>query len=97
MRLDVAIEILSQMHQSAAGDPGTALGIAVAALRENLERIHDEAEEVAPMIDRVLPDRESPDRQRVWRHLRPMLRLSTAVFDEVERRLKLTGVSSTAE
>ena len=90
MKLDLAIEILSQMHRSAAGDRSTALGIAVVALQENLERVHDEAEEVAPMIDRVLPDRESPDRRKVWRHLRPMLRLSTAVLDEVERRLEFT-------
>ena len=94
MKLDMAIEILSRMHKSSAGDQGTALGIAVVSLKENLDKVREEALDVTPMIERVLPGIENPGRRKIWQHLRPMLRLSTAVLDEVEQRLESFEVSS---
>ena len=87
MRLEAAIDILSRMHESAEGEPAAALGTALVALKENLERVQDEAEVAEKMLRRVLPSPEAPDRMKVWWYLRPMLRLSIDVLDEVERRL----------
>ena len=94
MRLEAAIEILSRMHRSAEGEPAAALGTAIAALKENLDRVRDDAEEAVKMLRQVLPGPEAPERTKVWRYLRPMLRLSTEVLDEVERQLaNVTGLN----
>jgi len=87
MRLEAAIEALSRMHAAAEGEKAAALGTALLALKENLERIQDEVEEAVEMLGHILPGPDQPDRMQVWWHLRPMLRISTDVLDEIERRL----------
>ncbi|HHQ41281.1 MAG TPA: hypothetical protein ENK20_03195 [Chromatiales bacterium] len=89
MKIDDAIEILTTMRETAAGQQAAALALAIGALEDALARHEAQVAEAEEMLGMLLDGAEGRDRATTWRFLRDKLTLPGDVLDEVERRLGL--------
>ena len=89
MKIDDAIEILTTMRETAAGQQAAALALAIGALEDALARHEAQVAEAEEMLGVLLDGAEGRDRATTWRFLRDKLTLPADVKGEVERRLGL--------
>ena len=89
MKIDDAIEILTTMRETAAGQQAAALALAIGTLEDALARHEAQVAEAEEMLGMLLDGAEGRDRATTWRFLRDKLTLPGDVLDEVERRLGL--------
>ena len=89
MKIDDAIEILTTMRETAAGQQAAALALAIGALEDALARHEAQVAEAEEMLGTLLDGAEGRDRATTWRFLRDKLTLPADVTGEVERRLGL--------